>query len=227
MGGGEQNTASSSRSTVGGGFNNDASGDYSTVPGGRDNTASEDYSFAAGRRAKALCSGCFVFADSTNADFTATGTGQRFLVRATGGLWFGNTSSPPLFQIGKLIDTSTGGYLSTGGTWTNSSDRASKEDFAPVDVREVLQKVAALPISSWSYRVEDDAVRHLGPMGQDFHSAFGLGDSDKAIGTVDADGVALAAIQGLYELLQDKEEQINQLTERLAILEKEIRNSKH
>lgn len=34
-------------------------------------------------------------------------------------------------------------------------------------------------------------------MAQDFHAAFGLGSDDKGISTVDADGVALAAIQGL------------------------------
>jgi beta-xylosidase len=40
-------------------------------------------------------------------------------------------------------------------------------------------------------------VRHLGPVAQDFHAAFGLGSDDRHIATVDADGVALAAIQGL------------------------------
>ncbi len=38
----------------------------------------------------------------------------------------------------------------------------------------------------------------MGPMAQDFHAAFGLGVSDKMIDTVDPDGVALAAIQGLH-----------------------------
>jgi hypothetical protein len=37
---------------------------------------------------------------------------------------------------------------------------------------------------------------------QDFQSAFGLGTDDKSIGTVDADGVALAAIQGLNQKLR-------------------------
>jgi hypothetical protein len=41
-------------------------------------------------------------------------------------------------------------------------------------------------------------ARHIGPMAQDFHAAFGLdGTDDKHIATVDADGAALAAIQGL------------------------------
>jgi hypothetical protein len=34
---------------------------------------------------------------------------------------------------------------------------------------------------------------------QDFHTAFSLGADDKHIATVDADGVALPAIQGLNQ----------------------------
>jgi cell division protein FtsB len=40
-------------------------------------------------------------------------------------------------------------------------------------------------------------------MAQDFHAAFGLnGADDKHIATVDEDGVALAAIQGLNEKVE-------------------------
>ncbi len=42
-------------------------------------------------------------------------------------------------------------------------------------------------------------------MAQDFFAAFGLGDSDKAIGTIDADGVDLAAIQGLRDAILNEE----------------------
>lgn len=64
-----------------------------------------------------------------------------------------------------------------------------------------------MPIRSWSYREEPDSVRHVGPTAQDFRSAFGLGDSDKAIASVDGDGVALAAAKALERrtaLLQDE-----------------------
>ena len=77
-----------------------------------------------------------------------------------------------------------------------SSDRNMKVNFAPVSPREVLDKVAALPLSRWNYRADPQA-EHIGPMAQDFRAAFGLGNDDKHIATVDADGVALAAIQGL------------------------------
>ena len=44
----------------------------------------------------------------------------------------------------------------------------------------------------------------MGPMAQDFYAAFGLGGGDTTITSVDPDGVALAAIQGLDEKLTEE-----------------------
>ncbi|HQU85004.1 MAG TPA: hypothetical protein PKY59_17825, partial [Pyrinomonadaceae bacterium] len=57
--------------------------------------------------------------------------------------------------------------------------------------------------------------RHIGPMSQDFFKSFKMGNSDEAIGTVDADGVALAAIQGLNEELKDRDKKIENLENQL------------
>jgi hypothetical protein len=107
--------------------------------------------------------------------------------------------------------------------WTNASSRALKADFAAVDRAALLQTLATLPIATWSYRAEGSGVRHLGPTAEDFYAAFGLGDGGAAIGTVDADGVALAAAQALYQLAQVQQAElaaqqarIDQLEERLA-----------
>jgi hypothetical protein len=77
------------------------------------------------------------------------------------------------------------------------SDRDQKTGLSPVDREQVLAKVRALPISTWSYRFENERVRHMGPMAQDFHASLGLGADDKHIHVVDAGGVSLAAIQAL------------------------------
>jgi hypothetical protein len=84
----------------------------------------------------------------------------------------------------------------TAASFNPTSDRNAKENFEPINSREVLEKVAALPITRWNFK-QDTCSEHLGPMAQDFYAAFGLGTDDKHIATVDADGVALAAIQGL------------------------------
>jgi hypothetical protein len=212
VGGGSGNTASGSGATVGGGSGNTASGQYATVPGGRSNLAQGDYSFAAGRAARANNTGCFVWGDnSTTANVTCENN-NRWLARSSGGVYFYTSSN-----------LSSGVYVGAGGSaWLSASDRALKENLTPVDGREVLAQLADLPLATWNYLSEDAAVRHMGPMAQDFYAAFGLGDSERHISTIDADGVALAAIQGLYEIVQAQEEEIAGLEARLAALEKQV-----
>ena len=76
------------------------------------------------------------------------------------------------------------------------SDRASKADVVPLDDASVLAKVNALPVSTWRYKTER-GVRHAGPMVQDFYAAFGVGEDDRHITSIDEDGVALGAIKAL------------------------------
>ena len=94
---------------------------------------------------------------------------------------------------------------------------------AQVGVDEVLERVAGLEISTWNYKAQNESVRHMGPMAQDFHAAFGLGNDDTRITTVDADGVSLAAIQALNhklnQALEKKDAQIADLEKRIAQLE--------
>ena len=107
-----------------------------------------------------------------------------------------------------LLMMSNGARLTTGGAWTNASDRNLKTNFETVDSRAVLAQVVNMPITLWNYQAEDVRVRHLGPMAQDFYAAFQLGADDKSITTVDESGVALAAIQGLYQESQDLKSQV-------------------
>ncbi len=109
-----------------------------------------------------------------------------------------------------------GGVSATA--FVSISDRNAKENFAPVSPREVLAKVAALPISTWNFKDLHDG-RHMGPLAQDFYAAFGLGGSDTTITSVDPDGVTLAAIQGLD---QKVDEQVSAKNARIA--EPELKN---
>ncbi|MBN2379727.1 tail fiber domain-containing protein [candidate division WOR-3 bacterium] len=216
--GGFSNEATGGYSTIGGGYSCEASGIHATVPGGNDNEANGYSSFAAGYKARANHSGSFVWADYQNGEEIASTGNDQFIVRAEGGVWFGTHSSPS-WPTGSFIATSTGAYLSSGGTWTNASDRNLKEGFQPVDQDDILEKVAELPITSWNYKSENNSVKHIGPVAQDFHAAFGVGTDDKSISTIDADGVALVAIQALYKELKEKDAEIAELTARLEALE--------
>jgi hypothetical protein len=111
-----------------------------------------------------------------------------------------------------------GSGLIVNGAVVLTSDRNAKENFTDIKPRDVLEKVAALPITSWNYK-QDTSSRHLGPMAQDFYAAFGVGPDDKHITTVDADGVALAAIQGLNQKVEEKDAKIDDLEKRLKRLE--------
>ena len=115
------------------------------------------------------------------------------------------------------------GNLFTAGAVNPTSDRNAKENFGPVSNRDVLDRLARVPIQTWNFRDDASGTRHIGPMAQDFHAAFGVGADDKHIATVDADGVALAAIQGLNQKLEaetkTKDARIATLERRLADLE--------
>ena len=76
-----------------------------------------------------------------------------------------------------------------------------------------------LPMAYWRYKTEEKGVRHLGPMAEDFHAAFGLGPDDQGIPLLDAGGVALAAIQGLKA---EQDERIAEKGREIAVLEGEL-----
>ena len=220
IGGGGGNTASSDGATVGGGWFNLASANFATVPGGTLNVASGVGSFAAGRMSWAIHDGSFVWGDGTR---IAGSQGiNTFNALATGGFHFYFDS------VGSHCD------LTSAAGWQCPliSDRNAKAELAAVDGRRILTRVAAMPIQTWRYKSQAPSVRHIGPMAQDFHAAFEVGEDDKQINTVDANGVALAAIQGLYQLVQEKDaalaalqQENTRLEARLTALERQFTRS--
>jgi hypothetical protein len=115
---------------------------------------------------------------------------------------------------GLAMDAS--GNVSIGGALTQNSDKFSKMAIVPVDHRDILSKVSALPVSAWTYKHDADfGTRHIGPMAQDFYALFGTGKSETGISAIDTSGVALAAIQAL--VLQN-----NELQSRIGELEKRL-----
>ncbi|MBK9605218.1 MAG: tail fiber domain-containing protein [Betaproteobacteria bacterium] len=104
---------------------------------------------------------------------------------------------------------SGGCVLSSGAGWSCSSDRHLKSGIASIDPRAVLDRVLGMPIARWSF-TSMPGITHMGPMAQDFRAAFGLGIDDKSINTVDAAGVALAAIRGLHQLLGERDARLRE-----------------
>ena len=127
--------------------------------------------------------------------------------RSDGGISFFNSTGESKMLL------KANGDLFIDGSLNPPSDINKKESFLELDKNKILSSLVSLPISGWKYKNSDD--RHIGPMAQDFYKAFGLGAGDKTISTVDADGVALLAIQALNE-------QNVKLLERVEELEKQI-----
>ncbi len=209
--GGQRNTNNSSWAFIGGGQRNriGPNAAYAVIPGGDNNLASGVSSFAAGHFAKAGHHGTFVWSDISNDTvFESTGPNQ-FLIRASGNVGINKNNPATALDVGGAVSATA---------FNTTSDRNAKENFAAVDPKSVLSKVVALPLSHWNFK-DDQAVKHLGPTAQDFHAAFELGPDDRHIATVDADGVALAAIQGLHEVVKEKDARILELEKRLQRLE--------
>jgi hypothetical protein len=185
---GSNNDVTADDGFIGGGSGNLVSAKNATIPGGLNNIASGVGSFAAGSGAEALGDGSFVWSDSTKSPVVKSTAKNQFLARASGGVIFYSD-----------IAESTGVKLAQGsGSWSNLSDRAVKSEIVPVDGSTVLAKVAALPVSEWSYTAQGTGIRHIGPMAQDFYAAFQVGEDNRHITTIDEGGVALAAIKGLH-----------------------------
>jgi hypothetical protein len=121
------------------------------------------------------------------------------------------TTSTIAFQVGSTTANGNGAYLTKGGTWTNASSKAFKENFEEIDAETLLEKVRQLPITKWSYKGTTET--HIGPMAEDFKDSFQLGlqGDNEHISTLDASGVALKAIQALIQKNKELQQQIDEL----------------
>jgi hypothetical protein len=198
---------------------------YATLASGAYSTAMGMHTTASGYASTALgtdsstngFSASFVYGDGSSVATTANTTDHQFMVRASGGFVFYTST----FAQGTA--SSTGAYLAAGsGSWGVLSDRNAKDAVQPVDSHDVLDRVVAIPLATWHYKAQDAKYRHMGPMAQDFYAAFKLGESETGIDTIDADGVALAAIQGLNSKLELENAELTKRVEQLENQSAEI-----
>lgn len=201
-------------SSIGGGELNviQPGADHATIPGGSGNVVAGPYGFAAGHGAQALHAGSFVWADNAGPALNST-AGNQFTARAAGGVTF---FSDPTAKVG--VQLAPGGI-----SFSPTSDRNVKENFQPVNPRAVLEKVSHLPVTEWNLKTQPASIRHIGPMAQDFAAAFNVGEDDRHISTSDADGVVLAAIQGLHQIVKEKEAEIESLKKAVADLQELVK----
>jgi len=129
------------------------------------------------------------------------------------GLYAYSATGTALYVVGDisvLVANFSGAVAA--GAYDKLSDRNSKQHFASIDHRQLLEKLVALPLRTWSSPTDRLGRRHLGPSPQDFHAAFHLnGDDDTRMSLSDLLGANLAAIQELQTELREKSTQLERL----------------
>jgi hypothetical protein len=144
---------------------------------------------------------------------TNTGDEWRFAAQTTG-FRITNASSPsPDFEV------LSNGDAVLRGTLTEGSDVNVKSNIEALDGNLVLAKLDAMPVTEWSYRWESPSVRHIGPMAQDFHAAFGLGTDETKISPRDMAGVSMAAVKALRVELMERDAEIATQREQISALQ--------
>jgi hypothetical protein len=181
-------TTASGQGALATGVDSVASGQAS-VAAGSFASAGGNASVALGTQVSASTDGTFMFGDRSTSVPMLTFVPHQFLVRAAGGTAFYSNSA-----------LTAGVTLAAGaGAWASVSDATRKQHFRDLSGEDVLAKLARMSIQEWSYKAQDAAIRHVGPTAQEFHAAFGLGEDPLRISTIDADGIALRAIQALED----------------------------
>ncbi|MFL5383998.1 MAG: tail fiber domain-containing protein [Longimicrobiaceae bacterium] len=182
------------------GLQNSASGQFSVAIGKNARTANRQGSVVIG-------DGCAGF----SSDSVYPTANNQFVVRGCGGV-----------KIFTNQGLTAGVQLASGGSsWSVVSDRNRKENFLAVDGEDLLLRLRAVPVSTWNYLSQDRSIRHMGPMAQDFAAAFGLGESELLINSLDLDGVNLAGVQALERRTARQQAEIDALRTENASLRAE------
>ncbi|NIP81420.1 MAG: hypothetical protein GWM90_20275 [Gemmatimonadetes bacterium] len=164
---------------------------------GHDVQATADYATGIGHTILADQPGSLVLADASR-----VGTGGYFGTSAPNEM---NALFVGGFTFYAGVAPLTGCTLPAGsGAWSCTSSRDAKTDFRAERGDALLRTLRQLPITTWSYLTEP-GTRHMGPVAEEFHAAFGLGGDERTIAASDLAGVSLRAVQALLERVETLE----------------------
>lgn len=174
------------------------------------------------------------------AGFNITAGSNNIVIGRAAGPTTGNSAISNRLYIDVLIDNNFNGnddpliygefdndFVRINGTFevtaglSNPSDVNLKANFKKIDQTEILKKLSQINIQKWTYKDRTNEL-HIGATAQDFYQAFGLGAGDKHISTIDADGVALAAIQALKVKNDKLQNEVDELKKIVSSLVKKL-----
>lgn len=197
-------------------------GGQGSVALGYRTTANNDYAVALGYRASNNThTGTMVMGDESTTDSVRNQADNEFRIRYNGGI---------RLRVSTAANGNTPGAGGNVGcdltvavpSWTCASSRTLKENYLNVDGEYVLSRLRDMPITTWSMIGADPHVRHLGPVAEDFHRAFGLGLGPTAIGLGDIDGVNIAAAKALEVRTTNLQTQLDERTAEVQALQAQV-----
>jgi len=148
----------------------------------------------------------------------------KFIINNTTGAEWAFANKGTSFRISRQgsgqveMEVFNNGNMTIQGSLTQNSDVNQKTNIEEIDQGSILQRITEMSISQWQYK-DTLGENHIGPMAQDFYAAFGLGQSETGLSSIDTAGVALAAIQALASENSDLRQQIQSQADRLQELE--------
>ncbi len=176
------------------GYRTGAFGDYTTALGYRAVTCSVDP--VNGACNGTSYTGAIVIGDESTTTYVRSQANNEFRLRANGGI---------RLRVSTAANGNTPGAGGNVGcdltvavpTWTCASSRTLKHAYEDVEGEDVLARIATTPVTTWEMIGDSTRTRHMGPVAEDFHAAFGLGIGPTAIGMGDIDGVTFAGVKAL------------------------------
>lgn len=207
IGSGQENETSGNRSAVVSGQENEAAGEDSFIGSGDGNATGEDADGAViPGGSGCVADGEFSFAVGRNG--SAEHDGSYVFADSSISSIASDDPDTAYFQMDVVADD-----------FVNNSSAAMKENIEPFSPETALEGVTELPVSKWEFQHREG--EHIGPMAEDFHDQFGVGD-DTTISNLDANGVAFAAIQGLAQELEQAQAELEEKDQRITEQAKRI-----
>jgi len=110
------------------------------------------------------------------------------------------------------LEMASGAYVTTGGVWTNASSREYKKDIKKLSTQKALNALNQLDPVEFAYKV-DSEDRHVG---------FIAEDAPDLVASKDRKGMSpMDVVAVLTKVVQEQQQAITALSNRLAALEKD------
>ncbi|OGP55147.1 MAG: hypothetical protein A2Y65_11120 [Deltaproteobacteria bacterium RBG_13_52_11] len=119
------------------------------------------------------------------------------------------------------LEMASGAHVTTGGVWTNASSREYKEDVEALSRQEAFDTLEGLNPVKFAYKA-DRTERHVGFIAEDVPELVSMKDQ-KGLSPMDIVAVLTKVVQEQQEAIQAQQKTIQELTDKVIGLERELK----